>query len=789
MLLNYVKVALRLMWRHRGYTAINIVSLALGLACSILLLSYVRYELSYDRYHEKKDRVVRMALTIPRSSYGSIAKVNGPYGPAVQGEVPEIEAMTRFVFSGNLLLGSGERRFYESDGLYADPAAFQLFSFELLEGDAEKALAEPNTIVLTESLVKKYFPQGNPLGQSLMMENTIPLRVTGVLRDVPLNSHFTFDYLLSMGTLRHPDRDDWWRWNQFYTYLLLRPGADGATVEAKATSVIRSHLGDQGSGHQIFFQPITSIHLYSNLFRELEPNSDIAYVYLMSAIAFFILIIASMNFVNISTARASLRAKEVGIRKATGADRRAVSMQFFGESLLLSLMGLPLAVALVELALPGFNDLASRSITIEWLSDPFPLVVSTLLTLVVGAAAGVYPSLVLSSFNPAVVLKGDQAGGRGSSFRKILVVTQFGLSAAFLIATSIVFDQLNYMKVKRLGFNDDQVIVIPMTDPTINARSELIKAELRKNPAVLSVAATANLPGGGDYGIPAELVGVPAEQAPPIRVLIGDHDLLPTLQVEMVAGRHFSSALASDSGGYILNEAAVEQIGWENPLNERIAMPAIHRQPGPVIGIARDFHFRGFREAIAPLMIFIAPGSDWFSSFIVRVRPEQVPEVLTYLEEKFGQFDPLHPFRYRFLDETFQQLRDSEERMSRLLTVASGLATVIACLGLFGLAVFSAEQRTKEIGVRKVLGASVPGIAAMMTKDFLKLVLIANIIAWPFAWYGMSIWLEDFAYRADINAVSFLVVTLASALIAVFTVSYQALRAGLMNPVKALRYE
>lgn len=779
---------MRTMWRNRGFTAINIVSLALGMACTILILSYLRYEVSYDQYHEKKNRLVRMALTIEGSSFGSIAKVNGPYGLAVRDEVPEVEAMTRFVFSGNILLGSGEHRFYEPDGLYADSSVFTMFSFALIAGDPNRALTEANTIVLTQSLVAKYFPGGDAMGKTLMMENATPLRITGIMKDVPRNSHFTFTYLLSMGTLVHPNRDDWIRWNQFYTYLLLRPGVPREDVQRKVTDVIQAHLGEQGSRYKPFFQPVTSIHLHSNLFREMEPNSDIGYIYLMSAIALFLLLIGCMNFVNISTARASLRAKEVGIRKTTGADRRTISQQFFGESLLLSFLSLPVAVALVEIALPMFNDLTSRSITVDWIGDPVFLSGLVLLTIAVGIVAGIYPSLILSSFNPVSVLKGEKTGPRGAGFRKILVVLQFGLSAFFLIATAIVFDQLKYMQEKRLGFNDDQALVIPITDPSLNRRTESIKAELMQHSAILSVAAAANLPGGGDYGIPFTPVGVTPDQIPPMRMLLGDPDMIPTLQIELAEGRFFSHAIASDSGAYIINESAARQLGWTHPLEEQIAMPVLNRAPAPVVGVVRDFHFRSFHEAIAPLMFFVPP-SDWLNSFVVRIQPGKASEVLAFLERRFADFDPHHPFRYRFLDETFQNLRDSEQRMSRLLTIASSLAIAIACLGLFGLAAFSAEQRSKEIGVRKVLGASVPGIAALMTRDFLKLVLIANILAWPLGWYAMSVWLEEFAYRTEINVLFFFAVTIASAFIAVLTVGFQAVKAGLTNPVNALRYE
>ena len=789
MISHFIKIAFRTMWRQRSYSLINIISLALGLACCILILVYVRYELSYDQYHENKDRLYRMALAVEGTTYGSIAKVNGPWGLAVRDEVPEVDAMTRFVFTGSLLLGSGDRRFYEPDGFYADSSATTMFSYILTEGDPRWCLSEPNSIVLTETLSKKYFGDNSPLGQTLLMENSIPLRVTGVMRDVPLNSHFTFTYLLSMGTLTHPQRNEWLSWNQFYTYVLLRPGATISIVEEKMTEVIRRHLGEQGARFKLFLQPVTSIHLHSNLFREMEPNSDVSYIYLMSAVAFFLLLVGCVNFMNISTARASTRAKEVGIRKANGADRFAISRQFFGESLLQSVLSLPLAIALVEIGLPTFNTLTSRSITIHWMGDPVVPAGLVLLTLLAGLIAGIYPSLVLSSFNPVSVLQGERSGPRGAAFRKILVVAQFTLSAFFLIATGVVLRQLTYIQEKRLGFNEEQLIVIPMTHPSLHERTESIKAELLRHPSIVSVAATANLPGGGDWGIPYVPAGIPPEQIPPMRILVGDQDLITTLQIPLAQGRVFSRAIATDStAAWIINEEAARQLGWEDPLQHRIAMPAVNRASAPVIGVVKDFHFRSLREKIVPILVMVPP-REWLTSFAVRVRPGDVTETLAYLERQFKEYDPQHPFRYSFLDEQFSNLHASEQRMGHLLTVTSVLAIVLACLGLFGLAAFSAEIRTKEIGVRKVMGASLPGIVGLMTRDFMKLVFVANVLAWPLGYYAMTLWLESFAYRTDVSPWIFAATTLLAFVIAALTVSVQAVRAGLANPVEALRYE
>ncbi|HLA68132.1 MAG TPA: FtsX-like permease family protein, partial [Bacteroidota bacterium] len=399
------------------------------------------------------------------------------------------------------------------------------------------------------------------------------------------------------------------------------------------------------------------------------------------------------------------------------------------------------------------------------------------------------PSLVLSSFNPVSVLKGERSGPRGAAFRKILVVAQFTLSAFFLIATGVVLRQLTYIQEKRLGFNEEQLIVIPMTHPSLHERTESIKAELLRHPSIVSVAATANLPGGGDWGIPYVPAGIPPEQIPPMRILVGDQDLITTLQIPLAQGRVFSRAIATDStAAWIINEEAARQLGWEDPLQHRIAMPAVNRASAPVIGVVKDFHFRSLREKIVPILVMVPP-REWLTSFAVRVRPGDVTETLAYLERQFKEYDPQHPFRYSFLDEQFSNLHASEQRMGHLLTVTSVLAIVLACLGLFGLAAFSAEIRTKEIGVRKVMGASLPGIVGLMTRDFMKLVFVANVLAWPLGYYAMTLWLESFAYRTDVSPWIFAATTLLAFVIAALTVSVQAVRAGLANPVEALRYE
>lgn len=789
MITHFVKVALRALVRHKIYSSLNIIGLALGMACSILILLYVRFELSYDRYHEKADRLYRLATRVEGASYDGIAKLTGPWGLAAKQELPEVEDMTRFVFFGQTLMERGETRLYETGGLYADPAVFSMFSFPFLKGEKTTALVRPNTIVMTRELAERYFGEGDPLGQTIVLNGQTPYTVTGVLDEVPPNSHFSFTFLASMSSLAHPDRDHWIRWNQFYTYLMLKEGTSREVVEAKIPAILQKNMGEQGARYRPFLQPMTEIHLTSNLFREMAPNSNVMYLYVMSAIGLFLLLIGCVNFMNLSTARAAKRGKEVGMRKVTGANRASLAGQFMGESLLMSILALFGAIALVELILPTFNNLVGREISVAWFSD-LPLFGALIgITVFVGIVAGSYPAIILSSFQPTEVLKGQWRGSKGALLRKALVVFQFAISAFFLAGSGIVYDQLEFIQTRQLGFNQEQLVVIPIREPSLAFRSSAIKEELLRNPSITGVSITANMPGGNDFGIPCVPEGVPPDQIPPIRIFAVDHDLLPTFQMTMASGRGFSKEIASDtSAAFLINEEAARQLGWENPIGKNIAMRAIGRAAAPVIGVVKDFHFRSLREQIAPLVFFIPP-PNWFTTFVVRVNPARTSEALQYLEEKFAAFDPAHPFAYTFFDERFGRLYQAERSIGEMITFFTILAVVIASLGLFGLSAFSAEQRTKEIGVRKVLGSSVTGIVGLLSKDFLKLVLLANVLAWPLVYWAAGWWLESFAYQTELRVWTFVGAGLIGLFIAFVTVSFQCVKAAWANPVEALRYE
>jgi putative ABC transport system permease protein len=789
MLKNYLKIAIRNLRRHKIISFINVIGLAIGIACAALILLYVRHELSYDRYHEKKDRIYRLVSKVQGASYEAVAKVPGPWSIAAKKDFPEIEQIARFVFFNEILVSRGEKRFYESNGWFADSTVFDVFSFALLQGNPKTALTQPNAIVVTEAFAQKYFGKENALGQTLTFDNQNQYQVTGVMANVPANSHFTFDFLVAMASYANPRRDNW-QWLQFYTYVLLKEGASPQTIAAKFPALLRQNVeANIAANYTPYLQPLADIHLRSHLFREMQANSDIAYIYIFSAVGGFILLIACINFMNLTTARAATRAKEVGVRKVTGADRRQLVKQFLGESILISGLALLLALVCIDALLPAFNALTSRQLTVDYFQDYFLVIGLLGITLLVGMLAGSYPAFVLSSFMPVNVLKGKLPGSSRTWLRKGLVVVQFAISAFLIIATGIVYNQLEYMQNKKLGFNEEQLVTFPIRDAAMQQKYEVVKQAFAQHPNVVSVSVSANLPGGGDYGIPYEPEGIPEDRIPPMRILVVDHDFIQAFQMELAAGRSFSREYPTDAtSAFMINEEAAKQLGWSDLSGKMIAMRNIQRAKAPVIGVLKDFHFRSMREKIGPIM-FLIQTPDWFNVFSVRLRPENISETLAFLERKWAEFDPNHPFTYTFFDESFAQLHQAEQRIGTLLRYVSILAILIAGLGLFGLATFTAEQRTKEIGVRKVLGASVSSVTLLLSRDFTKLVLIGFIVAAPLAYYAMQRWLQEFAYRTEIGAGVFLLSGLLALVIAWLTVSYQSIKAALANPVESLRYE
>ena len=801
MLKNYLKITLRTLRKSNVYSFINVFGLSIGMTCCLLILLYVKQELSYDTFYGKADRIYRIAVETTRPQGQSFcANTPFPLGPAFKDEYPEVDFLSRIFFTENVLVTHGENRFFEDGFAFADRDFFEIFSHTFLSGDEARFLSEPNTLILTASTAEKYFGHEDPIGQVIQFDNQIDFTVTAVIEDVPVNAHFRFNFLASYLSLNDEivgfTTDQWGAYSSLYTYVLLSEQAPPDALELKAESFITRHAGEwPGITRRVFFQPITDIHLRSHLDDEIEANNDLSNLYIISTIGLFILLIASINFMNLSTARSSRRAREVGIRKALGAVRLQLVGQFLGESILLSVLALALSLAFVELSLPLFSSLVGKEIVFSLVGDPIVPVLLLGLAVVVGVFSGIYPALFLSGYRPATVLKGTNVsvkGSRGGLFlRQILVVSQFGLSIMLIIGTLIVGDQLHFLKNANMGFQKDYTLSIRIFEDSMSEQYETVKSELTAHPNVLHATACYKSP-IGDYGLSTSAYpdGRENETSFSIQLNFMDFDYFDQFGLELAAGRSFSEFFPTDEQkAFIVNETLVRVLGYTSPEEViGIVLPTgINKIDGTIIGVVKDYHIASLHEHIEPLVLMHWP--DFFSEISVQIQPHDIPETLQFLETTWKRFSPDYPFQYTFLDEHITQLYAPEEQTSEIIGTFSLIAIFVACLGLFGLATFTAQQRTKEIGVRKVLGASVSGIMLLLSKDFLRLVLISFIVAVPVAYVVMNRWLEDFAYRIDISWRVFLPAGLSALLIALLTVSYQSVKAALSNPVQSLGHE
>ncbi|MCG8604876.1 ABC transporter permease [bacterium] len=799
---NYLKIAFRNLQRHKGYSFINIAGLAIGMACCLLILLYIQNELSYDKYHQKADQIYR--FVIDYETKGQVfpnALSSAPMAPQLLTDYPDILEVVRFYpRSQDVLVRHNEKSFYESRFFYADASVFDIFTFPLIKGDPQTALIDPFAVVITQEMAKKHFAEQDPIGKVLQVENKESYKITGVMKSVPQNSHFSFDFLASFETLPALQNDlplglDSWTSNPFYTYVLLPKGHPVAQLEAKFPAFAEKYVGETlkrvGWKWRPWLQPLTRIHLYP-LSNEIQSGSNINYIYIFSAIAVFILLIACINFMNLATARSANRAKEVGLRKVVGANRLQLVKQFLGESIVISLISFLIAVVLVQVLLPMFNDLVGKELETDYTQNLAYLAGFIGMALFVGVVSGSYPAFFLSAFQPAKVLKGTvKAGGKSLTMRKILVVSQFAISIALIISTVVVLSQLNYMRTKSLGLNQEQIVVVPIRDQRILNSYQSLKTSLLQGPNVVSATLTNYPPGRGTFGRAVHLEGESPDQLKSMKFLLVDHDYVETLEIELVAGRDFSLERSTDATqGFLINEQAVKEFGWQDPqeaIGRRIVWA--RGQVGTVIGVVKDFHFQPLRIFMQPLILNIAPVG--FNFLLVRIAPQNIAQSLEFVRQTWNDFAPDWPFVYSFLDEDFHNLYQVEERFGKVFGNFATIAIIIACLGLLGLASFSAEQRTKEIGVRKILGASAGKIVLLLSQEFTKLVLLSNLLSWPVAYYFMSKWLQAFSFRIDLNVYlwTFVLAGALALLIAWLTVGYQAARASLTNPVNALRYE
>ncbi|MEL6706423.1 MAG: ABC transporter permease [Bacteroidota bacterium] len=795
---NYLLVAWRSLRRQRSYAFINIVGLALGLTCCVLIAAYVWDELRYDRFHENADRIQRLRVERFAGDGSEELTVGSspPMAPAAIETFPEIEAAVR-IAERTYFVASGQTRLNEDDFLWADASFFEMFDgFALVHGDPARVLAEPYSVVLTATSARRYFGQDAPLssllGETLEVDE-FELTVRGIAADPPEASHFSFEFVGSFATLESEYGADnytnWWNLS-YYTYFLLHPEADPAALGASIRELPRLYIPEQEdrSGYRqfLYLQPLPDIHLTSHYQDELGANSYTAYVWAFGAIAVFILLLAVINFMNLATARSAQRAREVGMRKALGAERSQLAWQFLGESVLYAVAALLVALALIQIALPLFNGLAGKALTVPYVSPLLPALVA--FALGVGLLAGSYPAFVLSAFRPAAVLKGQRTPkGQGEGLRKGLVVFQFAVSIALVVGALVVGQQLRFMQTQNLGFDKDRLIAVDFDDDDVVGSLDVFRAALEETPEIRSVTFSSAVPG---YEMPTNVIAREpgmTEAGQTFIVLPVEYDFVETYGLDVMAGRAFSRARA-DSASFILNETALRRLGWADP-QEALGVE-LTRQFGDtrtVVGVVNDFHLSGLQDAIPPVVLYYRP--VWCDVATIRVQTDEIPAALAGLEAAWARLAPDRPLDYVFLDDDFDRQYRAERRIAAVVQLFTGLALAIACLGLLGLVSFTTQQRTQEIGVRKVLGASVSSVVVLLTKDFTRLIAVAVLVAAPLAWFGMDRWLDGFAYRIAISPLTFCVAGGLALAVAWASVSFLTVRAARANPVDSLRAE
>ncbi len=796
MLKNYLTVALRQLRRQKGYAGLNVAGLAVGLACCLLIALWVRDERSFDRFHSENDRLYRLnkVHTLPTGGTELHALSSGPMGPQLVADYPEVEATVRILpWWGDLLFERGETSLTVPGVTFADRNVFEVFDFDLLRGDPATALEAPLSVVLTERLAEAFFGSDDPIGQTLLGFGDLTYTVTGIVEDTPPHSHLQYGSFVSWSSVVPGNGGldfNWltiWRPQSIYTYVLLRPDADPAALEAKLPGFMTEHFAERADQYRLYLQPLGDIYLGSMdiLYQRSMVQGNRAYVYVLSVVALLILLIACVNFMNLSTARASRRAVEVGVRKSVGARRPQLIGQFLSEALLLVGLGLGLALVLVETVRPAFNQLVGKAMPAFAWTDPPVLIALAGLGLLVGLAAGTYPAFVLSAFRPARILKGSQTFG-GRRFRQVLVTAQFAASIALLAGTFLVYSQMQFVLDENPGYDRDHLVTLPTGRTDIGDQAAAFKAEALRHPGITHATLTNNVPGQGFSTHTVVPEGRPEDEGlTAAGLFLDDTDLIETYGLTLAEGRFFDPARPADSSAIVLNQAMVRSLGWTDAVGKRFDMPG-EIDEGTVIGVVEDFQIAAMYQEVAPLFMAL-DGSN--GSLTVRLAGDDVAGALAHLEATWAQFEPRYPFEYQFLDDTFAQLYQSDRRLMQTLGLFAVLAILVACLGLLGLAAYTAERRTKEIGVRKVLGAGVASIIGLLSVDFLRLVGIGFVVAAPLAWFAAERWLDGFAYRIDVGLLPFVIAGALVLLLALVTVSTQALRAATADPVKALRYE
>lgn len=805
---NYLKTALRNLIRYKGFSAINILSLAIGMIGCFVIGLFVWDEWQYDRNIPGGENVYR--IYDQRNDNGNttfMAPTPPAFASFLQQQYPEVETTLRILMAEDKFLTEfGEKKAYEDKGWFVESSFFKIFPLKLTRGDITKALAAPSTIAISEEIAKRYFGNENPIGKTLKVDK-IDYNVTAVFAKLPEHFHLNFHYLMSLSTLGIPkERMERWTWNQFYTYIKLKPGADINRLQAKFQAYVKKEiyptLKQANTSFLPFFQPLRNIHLRSSDFvYDNAQRGNETYVKALTIIAIFVLVIACFNFINLATARSLRRAKEIGVRKVAGADRRQLIFQFMGETILLSVFSMIIAALATALMVPLLNRFSNKSIEFNLLNNPFLASIVLLSGIVIGILAGIYPALVLSGFQPIKVLKNTKlaaTGIGGAWLRQALVVVQFSLSVLLIVATTIVYRQTKYLNDKDLGFNKEQIVYFQIRDSlSSNPKTlETFKSELKQSANVISVTSGYGLPGDRFAG---DGINVGNEQKEhPANVFIGDEDYVKTLGLRIIAGRDFSREMSTDvKEAFLINETAVKEFGYGTPekaigqplsWNEWVPTDSLHPiKKGKVIGVVKDFHYKSLHEKVTASVIQLYPQVAY--AVAAKLKTADMKSTIAFINNVWNKYVSAYPLDYKFMDESYGVMYNSEEKLSELLWIFTIMAIVVGCMGLFGLAAFSAEQRTKEIGIRKVLGANVFNIVGLLSKRFLVLIVIASLIAFPLAWWAMNNWLKDFPYRIMISWWVFAIAIIAALVIALLTVSFQSIKAAVANPVKSLRTE
>ncbi|MBA4853000.1 ABC transporter permease [Emticicia sp. BO119] len=798
---NYFKIAFRTLLKDRLNSSLTILGLALGLACVLLILLHVKDELSYDKGFTSADRIYRINMENIGETNRRWTATSPVLAIEMQKEIPAIQTIARFnrpypdrVFSYKASSTSDVKQFEEKRGFYADSTVTEVFDLPFIKGNPKTALAQMNAIVLTEDMANKYFGNEDPIGKFLQDDlDKRPLTVTGVIENFAFPTHLAFDYLISMSTVYVPENQQRLSnrtWSGFYNFVVLNKNVTRLSAEAKLPAFMIKYYEANGEkreeilkSRKMYLQPITDIHLHSHFEKEMSANSDILYVYIFSVVAVLILLVASVNFINMATAQAFNRMKEVGVRKVLGARKLELIKQFLGESTLMTLIAAVIALLIFVLVLPSYNDLTGKTLSFQTLFTPDSMLTMLGIIVFISLVAGMYPAWFISNFEPIKSLKGKKMVGSSVIFvRKGLIVFQFVVSVFMIFSTIVVYQQMKFFQTKKLGFEQEQVVAVKLYGD-LRDKVSTIKNELLRNTSITQVGLTSSLPGDRIGMDRVSLEGAPEEDIQ-MRLVFGDENLLPSLKIDLKSGRNFLPKAEGAAPAFIINEAAVKALKIKNPIGEKMVF---WDKPGAIVGITKDFHYASLHDAIEPLVIVNIPQETTY--LLIKIKGDNLTETIQEAKNTVAGVSPNSLFSYSFLDEKMMHLYDSEQRISNIMKVFAVFAIFISCLGLFGLSAYVARLRTKEIGIRKTLGASISGVVILLSKDFLWLVVIATVVAFPLGWWVMTQWLEEFAYAIDIQWWMFAAAGLSSIIIAILTVSFQSIKAALLNPIKSLKIE